>query len=146
MAKFYVNMFYDESIRKELGLPYKQDLIGLFKQCKTEGRGSFCGYYGAEYYLNTELYAYYVADSKSGYTPEERISDVEICIPTLKYREMLIGSHMWTQVIEAETVSEALEAFKNAKWRSWRLDTDSEAYDLHYIGKIRCEGKSDAAN
>lgn len=122
MAKFYVNEVHDQTLTD--GLPYGQSIIGLFEQCETDGRGSFCGYYGSEYYLDTKLYAYYVADCKGVYRPEARISELTICNPVIKYREVQIGSHMWTQVIEAGTIDEAIELFRDAEWRMWSSPFD----------------------
>lgn len=118
MAKFYVNSLESRSI-KHMG----QRIIGLFKQCRAEGRGNFCGYYASEYYLNTELYAYYEAEL-GVYRPEARVSKLTICDPAIKFDEVQIGSDMWTLVIEAETVDEAIELFANAAWRKWTLEDE----------------------
>lgn len=123
MTKFYVNEIYDSYLKNKAGVAYGHSLIGLFKQCATEGRGSFCGYYGSEFYLDTELYAYYIAEGGI-YRPEDRLSELEICVPPIKYREVQIGSHLWTTVIEAETVRDAIELFRDAKWRRWRSPED----------------------
>lgn len=122
VAKFYVNEVHDGKLTN--GLQYGQSIIGLFRQCETDGRGNFCGYYGSEYYVETELYAYYVADCKGVYRPEARISELVICDPRIKYHEVRIGSHMWTKVIEARNVEEAIELFDNAKWRRWETPFD----------------------
>ena len=122
--KFYVNQFYGDSLGgKAVGFPniWPDMYIGLFTQCKTKGEGNFCGYYAVEYYLDTELLAYYVA--KGGiYQPEKRISEVNGCY--FHRRKMPIGSHMWTYVIEANTEEEAFEKFKNADWRRWMHPED----------------------
>jgi hypothetical protein len=120
--KFYVNEIHDRSLTG--GIPYGQSIIGLFKQCATEGRGSFCGYYGAEFYIDTEMYAYYVADCSGIYKPEARITGVVILEQPTKYREVAIGSHMWTSVIEAESIEEAIRLFEDAKWRRWDCRID----------------------
>lgn len=122
MTKFYVNEIHNDTMTK--GLPYGQTIIGLFKQCETEGRGSFCGYYGSEYYIDAEVYAYYIASYNGRYKPEARISDVIICNPTIKFSEVQIATHMWTNVIEADTIDEAIESFKNAEWRRWSSPFD----------------------
>lgn len=119
--KFYVNQVHGEDLLN--GIPYPQMVIGLFDQCETEGRGNFCGYYGSEYYLNTKLYAYYVAEGGL-YQPEKRISDVMKPVSPFIYDEVQIGSHMWTYVIEAETVEEAIVKFTNAEWRRWTYPED----------------------
>lgn len=122
MEKFYVNEVHDQRLTNSL--PYGHSIIGLFKQCSTDGRGNFCGYYGSEYYLNTEMYAYYVADCEGIYRPEARISEVTVCDPAIEYREVEIGSHMWTKVIESDTVDAAIGLFKAANWRSWSYPFD----------------------
>jgi len=119
--KFYVNKFYDDSVKK---VAYENSLIGLFEQCKTDGRGSFCGYYGSEFYLNTRLIAYYTAETKGCYTPEKRIGDIVVCDEPKRYDEVLIGSHMWTKVIEADSLEEAIQKFLRFEWRQWTCDID----------------------
>lgn len=120
--KFYVNEVCDERLHE--GLKYGRSVIGLFDQCETDGRGNFCGYYGREYYLDTKLYAYYEADCKVRYAPEKRTSGIVTLSHPIQYEEVAIGSHMWTMVIEAESVDEAIDLFKNAKWRRWNSPFD----------------------
>ena len=112
---FYVNSFDGET----LGLPsvYPNNRVGLFTKCESKGKGNFCGYYAVEYYLDTTLYAHYDAKG-SHYAPEKRISDVRVC--NIPCEKIMIGSAMWTLVIEADTVEEAIEKFKNAQWRHHR--------------------------
>lgn len=64
---FYVN---------EVTLPesdWTHRCIGLFDNDEWDGRGSFCGYYGAEYYLNTTLLAYGVQliEGNKRYNPKD---------------------------------------------------------------------------
>lgn len=148
--KYYVNQFYGDRLGGEAaGFPnvYPGMYIGLFTACEAKGEGNFCGYYGAEYYLNTELLAYYVAEG-GRYQPEKRISEVQSCY--FRRQKILIGSHMWTLVIEAETLEEALEKFENAEWRRWELEdagitvqTAIEAINAHrykHVGVyIKCD-------
>ena len=122
MAKFYVNQVHDEVLSRMC--PRNSDVIGLFRQCHTVGRGSFCGYYASEFYLDTEMYAYYFADATGPYTPETRISEVFVCDPPSKFKEAHIATHMWTRVIEADTVTEAINLFENADWRRWESPFD----------------------
>lgn len=109
---FYVNSIENNSFE----VKYPNKIIGLFGEHGWEGRGNFCGWYGAEYYLNTELYAYYTADCSGLYTPELRISDVVVCDPPIHYDEIAIGSGMWDRRIEADDLEEALGMFANAEW------------------------------
>lgn len=117
MAKFYVNKFDDEKLGKVL--KPNQCLIGLFKQCKTKGEGSFCGYYGAESYLDTELYAWYIADYTGRYDPTRALSLVQVCDPPIKYEKVYIATHMWTNVIHADDVNDAILKFDMHHWRQW---------------------------
>lgn len=117
MAKFYVNQVFDESL--DCDLPRGRNIIGLFKQCSSKGEGNFCGYYAREYYLDTEMYAYYIANFEMIYQPENRVSELYICNPPKKYEKVPVGSHMWTKVIEADSVEEAMKLFKDANWRKW---------------------------
>lgn len=123
--KFYVNeVVGDHRLRSTLGLHDRDMIIGLFKQCATDGRGNFCGYYASEYYIDTELYAYYIADCSGIYRPEARVSELTICSPAIKYHEIQIGTHIWTNVIEAETINDAIELFRDGKWRGWTSRCD----------------------
>lgn len=115
MKTYYVNAFYGMEALTGLKYEYGNDLIGLFGDRQWDGRGNFCGWYGAEYYLNTELFAYYVAEG-ANYRPEKRISDVTVCDTPIKCKEIAIGSCYWEYEIEAETVEEAIEKFRNAQW------------------------------
>lgn len=114
MKKYYVNSFDDRSISDT---PPDIDMIGLFGKHGFEGRGNFCGWYGVELYTNTELYAHYLADGSGLYSPTKRISEVTVHDPAVKYDEVVIGSCYWEQYIEAGTLEEAIEKFKNAEWR-----------------------------
>jgi hypothetical protein len=114
MKRFYVNSIYDKNIADT---PYGVRIIGLFGDHGYEGRGNFCGWYGAEYYLNTKLYAHYLADSSGLYSPEKRVSEVVVHDPAIEYDEVQIGSGYWELIIEAETVEEAIEKFSNGDWR-----------------------------
>lgn len=120
--KFFVNEVREGSIRDFA--PAGQIVIGLFKQCATKGDGDYCGYYAREAYLDTDLYAYYMAPREAVYRPENRLSAVTICKPAMHYNVVHIGSDMWTKVIEAKTVQEAIVLFSETKWRNWRFPED----------------------
>lgn len=115
MKTYYVNEFYDGSVSNG----HCGDMIGLFGECVYEGRGYFCGWYAAEYYLDTELHAHYFADRDYGFhSPEKRITEVTVHNPSIKYNEVLIGGAYWERYIDAETLEEAIEKFKNGEWRN----------------------------
>lgn len=127
--KFYVNKINDSKLLKTLNhVTNAYDRIGLFAQCDTDAEGNFCGYYSVEYYLKTVLYATYYAEGLTVYRPENRIDDVQVLSEPMPLREVSISTHMWTKVIEAETVEEAIKKFENAEWRDWdsRIDEFGE--------------------
>lgn len=115
MKTFYVNVVYNDNLINRR-LPYPQTIIGLFGDHKWNGRGNFCGWYSAEYFLNTDLYAYYVADCPGFLTPEKRLSEVVVCNPPIHYSEVQIGSCYWTREIKAETLEEAIKIFESTDW------------------------------
>jgi hypothetical protein len=112
--EFYVNKICDEALTKDV--EYGYDVVGLFSKCEHEGRGSFCGWYASEYYLDTKLYAYYVAGGTGIYAPEKRVSDIVVLEQPIEYDEVQIGSCVWTKVIKAKNIDDAINKFKNAKW------------------------------
>ncbi len=112
MVRYYVNMFYDKSMSDCLS----KQMIGLFGEHKWDGRGNFCGWYGAEFYLNTELYAHYFTEGGILYAPEKRVSEVVIHNPAVKYDEVMIGSCYWERYIDAETPEEAIDKFRDGDW------------------------------
>ena len=114
MKRYYVNSFVDNTIVDGY---YPDIMIGLFGEHGFEGRDNFCGWYAVEYYTNTELYAHYFADGSGLYSPEKRVSEVITHDPAIKYNEVSIGSCYWERYIEAETLEEAIEKFKNGDWR-----------------------------
>ena len=132
MRKFYINEFKAPWITT--GVPSGQMTIGLFKQCETDARGHAMGWYAEELYINTTLYAYYIADGKK-YDPAARLSKVKLCRIPIRYKEVHIGSDYWTMVIEAETVKEAIELFKIGKWRDW--SSKDKIIDQHTIAKAK---------
>lgn len=115
--RFYVNELRDNQLREKLGVKWPYNIIALFGEYEWDGVGNFCGWYGAEYFLDTKVYAYYIADATHFYDPKQRVSDVTVCNPCLEYERVGIGSCSWTTVIEADSVEEAIEKFKNFEWK-----------------------------
>lgn len=92
--------------------------IGLFDSNKWDGRGSFCGYYGSEYYLDTTLLVYGVQLNQGGkpYDPKAPFEG-GIYEAYEHYDEIMIGSGLWEQKIEADSVEEAVDIFITRSWR-----------------------------
>lgn len=113
MKTYYVNAVSDYKL---CDTDYGTEIIGLFDEHGFKGCGNFCGWYSSEWYLNTKLYAHYLADCSGLYRPEKRISEITIHDPAIEYDAVQIGSCYWETKIEAETLEEAIEKFKNADW------------------------------
>ena len=108
---FYVN---------EVNLPesdWNHRCIGLFDNNEWDGRGNFCGYYGAEYYLNTTLLVYGIQliEGNRIYNPKAPF-DGGIYESGEHFDEILIGSGMWEKKIEANSVEEAIDIFITRSW------------------------------
>lgn len=109
--RFYVNTFGDTDNFGDLHHDY--DRIGLFDDHGFEGYGNFCGWYSVEKYTNTNLYAWYVAESSPlRFVESSRVSDVKVLKEPIHYDEVVIGSCYWEHIIEADSLEEALVKFK----------------------------------
>ena len=117
--KFYVNEI-KQNLRSLKELPHGENYVGLFSQCKTKAEGNFCGYYSSEKYLDADLHAYRIY--KNGFLLGDKVSDIKKA--NIHFPEIQIATHLWTQVIEADTIEEALIKFNNEDWRQWSCDTD----------------------
>lgn len=109
---FYVNQVH---------LPesdWHHQFIGLFDNNEWDGRGSFCGYYGTEFYLNTTLLAYGVQLRHGGqpYDPKAPFDGGFFENINKYFEEVCIGSGMWEIKIEADSIHEAIEIFKSQNW------------------------------
>ena len=99
--------------------------IGLFTNNEFKGEGSFCGWYGAEYYLNTELLAYGI-QLVEGCQPIKFRHPFDggfyIC-EKQHYDKIHIGSCMYEHAFEADSVEEAIDIFRSQNWiRVARVD------------------------
>lgn len=121
--KFYINTIENHS---GLSLPEniseKAIVIGLYRECAVKQLGYNCGWYGGESYINTKVYAYGVTEGDVDHC--EWVGDVKICNPAIKYKEIGVRTFYWTRVIEADSLNEAIELFRDAKWRSWDSKDD----------------------
>lgn len=109
---FYVNAVHLD----EHG--WNERCIGLFDNNKWDGRGSFCGYYGVEFYLDTTLIAYGVQlkNGSSIYNPKAPFDGGFYANVNRHFDEIGIGSGMWENIIEADSIEEAVEIFRNQSW------------------------------
>jgi len=103
--KFFVNAFNDN----EKGSGYRVHLFGLFDSNKWEAEGSFCGWYGGEYYFNTNLLAYYLGEGKNYDPANPRLSPV--VITREHYDSIPINSCYTEYEFEADSVKEARKIF-----------------------------------
>lgn len=120
MKKYYVNQV-------ELCAPidgctsdWTHGYVGLFTNNQWDGRGSFCGYYGAEYYLNTTLLAFFQNSDYGGsrYDSKNKLSEVHRCRE--HFDKIMIGSGMWEEVLFAENDEEAIRKFENLEFEKDR--------------------------
>ena len=107
--KFYVNSIGNK-VDNLPELPYNNcQYVGLFSQCQVCVDGNFCGYFSSSKYINTMLYA--VAVYENGcFRNAKKIGKVNQLDKF--YNEIPIETHMWTCVIEAESVEEAISKFE----------------------------------
>ena len=118
--KFYVNKIMDTLDNlKPLNYEEGEYFVGLFSDCETVGEGSFGGYHASESYLDVNLYACCVY--KGAYLKQKVGNIIDV---NKHYNKIHIATHMWTQVIEAKTLTEAKEKFKNSEWRQWNSEID----------------------
>ena len=99
---------------------YKESCIGLFTNNSWTGEGNFCGWYGAEYYHNTILLAFYIIDNPHRYEPKgfphkkEKLSGEY-------FDKICIGSGYWERILKAKDEEEAIKKFFNEDFEDeWR--------------------------
>ena len=108
--KYYVNKVLELS-------DYNIECIGLFKpihgkDIKWHGEGSFCGWYGMEYYDNVMLLAYYtIKNNHSIYSPKGHKHLEENDNVFKEYSEIMIGSAILEKTLEAKDDLEAILKF-----------------------------------
>lgn len=119
MRKFYVNECFNHELASTFEPGPGEHIIGLFKQCQVicKSDSPHLSLFHS-YYLNTELYAFYIANDT------ERISNIVVLEMPIKYHEIKIPTNTWTCVVEAETVEEAIRSFGEKKWRRFELQKD----------------------
>jgi hypothetical protein len=110
--KFYINTFNPPES------DWNHCCVGLFTNNKWDGRGSFCGYYGAEYYLDTDLLAYGIQCRNGGMRIDLKApfdGGFKVFTPQ-HFSEICIGSGMWEKSFEANSAEEAIDIFKRQAW------------------------------
>lgn len=109
--KYFVNKIY-------YGSP-EVETIGLFTDDNWSGEGSFCGWYGSEYYNDTTLLAYYTIPDTHMYSPKGH-KHIEEKIVNEYYKKISIGSCMWTLILEADNDEEAIKKFFNEEFPDFK--------------------------
>ena len=109
--KFYVNQVSQKG-------DWNHQYIGLFTNNEWIGEGSFCGWYGTEYYLDTTLLAYGIQLRDGGQVVNFKAPFDGGFFENVNehHDKILIGSKIWEKVIEADNVEEALKIFKTQSW------------------------------
>ena len=107
--------FYVNEVRTKES-DYEHECIGLFDKTNWVGEGSFCGWYGAEFYTNTTLIAYGIQLGHSGVYDPKRPFNGGFKIVNEHYDKIEIGSCFWTRTFESDSVEEAIEIFRKQEW------------------------------
>ena len=113
--KFYVNEIH--SVPES---DWYHQCMGLFTDNEWEGEGNFCGWYSAEYYLDTTLIAYGIQllEGNRGYDPFYPFSEVKYV--NQHYDKIAIRSIIGQESFEANDIEEALKIFSEQNWPSKR--------------------------
>ena len=106
MKTYYVN-----EVRIAGVSDYDHTCIGLFSgEYHWHGEGNFCGWYGAEFYDDMTLVAYYVIENSSSYSPQGHVHIKEEIV-NQPFDKIPIGSCYWTQELYAKDDQEAIGKF-----------------------------------
>ena len=124
--KFYIN-----SIGSNLdglnNLPYNQkQYVGLFSQCQVHEDGYFGGYYSSTKYINTTLYAVLIFENGCYKNAKKLSAPIKL---DRFYNEIQTDPHMWTSVIEADTIDDAISQFEKSHLRDWKSEIDEHSAD-----------------
>ena len=97
---------------------WEHQCIALFDGNKWDGEGNFCGYYAAEYYLDTTILAYGIQLRKGCtiYNPKAPFDGGFFENVNAHFNKVPIGSALWEVKIEANSVEEAVRIFKSQSW------------------------------
>lgn len=99
---------------------YNERCIGLFDNNSWKGEGSCCGWYGAEYYLDTTLLAYGVQLYPGNQVPPKDYPfDGGVFELKEYYNKIAIGSVYQEVKFEAPSVEAAIEIFKEQRWEQF---------------------------
>lgn len=109
--KYYINQVSKFS-------SYDEMCIGLFTNNNWSGEGNFCGWYGAEYYNDTILLAFYIIDNPQIYRPKGSSHKVEKLYNEY-FDKINIGSCYWESTLDAKNDEEAIKKFFNEDFKDW---------------------------
>ena len=134
MKKFYVNTIYSNQVPGLAPLDEKFKYVGMFSACDIKESKPIYGHYTDTRYLNTTMHALAVYQNEGYFCPQRGYyrhfgqlgafvskQPVEVNMHFDQIRTMPSKD---TDVIEAKSVEEAIELFKNKKWRPFRPDID----------------------
>ena len=110
--------FYINEVPSLKESDWKHRCIGLFTNNEFKGEGYFCGWYGAEYYLDTDLLAFGIQLVDGGSPIKFRCpfdGGFYIC-ENQHYDKIRIGSGMFEKEFEADSVEEAIDIFRRQAW------------------------------
>ena len=134
MKKFYVNTIYSNQVPGLAPLDEDFKYVGMFSACDIKEAKPVNGHYTDTRYLKTTMHAVAVYQNEGYYCPDRGyyrhfgqlgafVSKQPVRV-NMYFDEIRVMTCYDTDVIEAESVEEAIEKFKNKKWRALWLDRD----------------------
>lgn len=110
--------FYINEVPSRNESDWHHRCIGLFTNNEFKGEGSCCGWYGAEYYLNTDLLAMGIqlVDGGSPIKFRHPFDGGFRIFENQHYDKIHIGSCMFEEEFEANSVEEAIDIFRRQQW------------------------------
>ena len=109
--KYYVNVFYPDTTKAKYGT----ELLGLFTNNKWSAEGTFCGYYGSEYYNDTTLIWTVVIEAQGILQVKKFLGKPQRI--NIQYDRVRIFSGIIERVIKARNDKQAFIKFSKKRFK-----------------------------
>ena len=134
MHKYYVNTIYSNNVPGLQPLDPKFKYVGMFSECDIKESKPIAGHFTDTRLLNTTMHALAVYQNEGYFCPTRGyyrhfgqlgafVSKQPVKV-NMFFPEIRTMDSYSIDVIEAKSVDEAIELFKNKKWRSFKPDID----------------------